>query len=324
MGFKERLKSEFSVSNLMMTHPEPHLFVTMQCGPVHLYPIWSLLWSVYHLAWIIMDVYIAATDEHDEGRYFKYLTNWGYLFLVSYQWTDTVASLYIHLRRKDLIKGGHDAMPWYLKVIWVLYNIANSLAVIITLMYWMLIGDSVNSQSISKHALNILCAIFNIWFTATPIRVWHFYQPVIVCFIYLVFSIIYQKSGGGLIYDMLDWDKPGPTVAFTIPVLVIAVPVAHLCFFGIYKTRVILAKQWCTGIMSTVQPVEEEVESTKKEEKDSPKEDVPKLVTVDDLTKDSQTFSIHLTPGTTQRSINVSMTPSPTLGFVNNQPELEP
>ncbi|XP_033746397.1 protein rolling stone-like [Pecten maximus] len=320
MGFKERLKTEFSFSNLMMTHPEPHLFVTMQCGPVHLYPIWSLLWSLYHFAWIIMDIYIAATDEHDEGRYFKYLTNWGYLFLVSYQWLDTVSAMYIHLRRKDLIKGGHDAMPWYLKVVWVLYNITNSLAVIITMMYWMLIGSSVHAESISKHALNLICVLFNICLTATPIRLWHVYQPVIVCFIYLIFSIIYQKAGGGLIYNLLDWDKPGSSLGITLPLLLIAVPLAHLCFFGIYKARTAFAKQFCTGIISTVKPVEEEC--SKEEDKDCIKEEVPNVVTVDDLTK--ETFSLHLTPGTTQRSINVSMTPSPILGFVNTEPEPTP
>ncbi|OWF55579.1 protein rolling stone-like [Mizuhopecten yessoensis] len=332
MGFKEKLKSEFSISNIMMTHPEPHLFVTMQCGPVHLYPIWSMLWSAYHLAWIILDMYFAATDEQDDGHYFKFLTNWGYLFLVSYQWLDTAASVYIHLRRKELIKGGQDSMPWYLKVIWVLYNIANSLALIIVLLYWMLIGSSLHPKSISKHALNGMCVLFNICFTATPIRVWHFYQPVLVCFVYAIFSIIYQQAGGGLIYDMLDWDKPGATIGLVLPLLVVGMPLAHLCFFGIYKARTDIAKQCCTGIVSTVKPVEEDVESTKEEVTDCSKEevtdcskkDVPTLLTVDDLTKDHQTFSLRLTPGTTQRSINVSMTPSPTLGFVNAGSELDP
>ncbi|XP_069141419.1 protein rolling stone-like [Argopecten irradians] len=322
MGFKEKIKSEFSVSNIMMTHPEPHLFVTLQFGPVHLYPIWSLVWSLYHLAWIIVDIYIAATDEHDEGRYFKFLTNWGYLCLVSYQWLDTVAAMYVHLRRRDLIKGGHDAMPWYLKVIWVLYNTSNTLAVIITLMYWLLIGSSVNAESISKHALNFICVLFNICFTATPIRLWHFYQPFIVAFIYVIFSVIYQKAGGGLIYEMLDWDKPGSAIAMTLPVLLIAVPLSHLCFFGIYKARTSFAKQFCTGIMSTVKPVEEEC--SKDEDKECVKDESPRIVTVDDLTKDNETFNLHFTPGTTQRSINVSIAPSPVLGFVNNPTEPDP
>lgn len=174
-----------------------------------------------------------------------------------------------------------------------------------------------DADSIGKHALNGVCVLLNVCLTATPIRVCHFYQPVIVGFIYIVFTVIYQMSGGGLIYTVVDWTRPGATIGLILPLLFIAIPFAHAFCFGIYKARTAIANMCCRGGDPIVKPIENGVYT---------KSVTPtaNVLVVDDLTPDNQSFSVRLTPRETQGSLNISLTPSPIQGFTNDGAELEP
>ena len=52
----------------------------------------------------------------------------------------------------------------------------------------------------------------------------HFYHPIIYGVVYVIFSVVYQKSGGAPIYSQLDWDKPGDTLLLNIGLLLIVTP----------------------------------------------------------------------------------------------------
>lgn len=63
------------------------------------------------------------------------------------------------------------------------------------------------------------------------------YQPIIFAVVYLFFTGIYQAAGGGPVYTVLDWNKPGSAIAVCIPIALIGVPLSHLFFFALHKVR---------------------------------------------------------------------------------------
>ncbi|KAJ8318702.1 hypothetical protein KUTeg_003793 [Tegillarca granosa] len=203
------------------------------CGPPILYPIWTISWLLFHISWMLFE----AADSDLGGNWFTFLTNWGFVSIVIMQCVDTAITIYVHLKRRDIVQGCCNKMTWFIKLHWVLFNIANALAMVITLAYWILLPANTSPRSINKHALNYGFVIVNLCFSAKPVRVYHMYQPVIFAVVYLFFTGIYQAAGGGAIYTVLDWNKPGSAMAVCIPIAFIGVPLSHLFFFALHKIR---------------------------------------------------------------------------------------
>lgn len=70
--------------------------------------------------------------------------------------------------------------------------------------------------------MNSVFVILDLMVSATPIRLLHFYQPIMYLAIYVLFSVIYYLAGGltydgsSYIYPVLDWTKPGDTTLFIL------------------------------------------------------------------------------------------------------------
>lgn len=75
-----------------------------QCGPAILYPIWTSLWLLYHLAWLSYDIYEIIDGSEDGDSYYVNLTNWSYMFLILTNLTDVICTIYVHCRRADIIQ----------------------------------------------------------------------------------------------------------------------------------------------------------------------------------------------------------------------------
>ncbi|XP_033736161.1 protein rolling stone-like [Pecten maximus] len=223
------------VQNFQLDHSDGRHFVTLQGGHLYPYLAWTSFWSLYHLAWIIVEIYWASTDDQNDALFFIYLTNLGYILLVSFTWLDLAAVIYFILKiKKD---GDQCCMPLLWKVNWILYNMAMTIAIIVVVVYWILLASSFGPGSINKHLINGVIALLYVSFTAKPSRILHFYQPLIFGFVYTVFSVIYFAAGGGNVYEVLDWSKPGSALALTLPLVFIAVPLVHLGICGIYYAR---------------------------------------------------------------------------------------
>nr|XP_034305520.1 protein rolling stone-like [Crassostrea gigas] len=157
-------------------------------------------------------------------------------------------------------------MTWYSKTQWVLLNVNNATSVIITLAYWTLIASSkcpslldshrfnlevfffvdTHATSINKHGLNSVYAIINIFLTAKPINITHMWHPVLFSLIYVVFSVIYQLGFGvPPIYTVLDWSKPTTALLTSVPLVFIGVPLCHVMFFILYRTRCVIFRKCC-------------------------------------------------------------------------------
>ena len=51
------------------------------------------------------------------------------------------------------------------------------------------------TDTVISHGLNAIFVMLDIWITAMPIRVLHFYAPMLFGVVYVIFSVIYDYSG---------------------------------------------------------------------------------------------------------------------------------
>lgn len=101
------------------------------------------------------------------------------------------------------------------------------------------------ANSILKHAINSVYAVLSLIVSAKPVRILHVYQAVLFSVVYCVFSLVYQKAGGGAIYTVLDWDKMPNTVLLSLATVLVVVPMVHLVMFTIYRSRVFAWNSCC-------------------------------------------------------------------------------
>lgn len=106
--------------------------------------------------------------------------------------------------------------------------------------------------NIETHALNTVYVFINILTTGIPVRFYHFFHSMIFCVVYIVFSVIYQVSGGtnhngkNYIYTVMDWSDTMHTVMIALIVILVAVPICHFVMFLLYLLRLYLNKKCCS------------------------------------------------------------------------------
>nr|XP_022301875.1 protein rolling stone-like [Crassostrea virginica] len=236
----EEIREEFRVRKLGFADAQPADFVKAQCvsGPLF-FCVWTSLWALFHLVVIALQFYF--TDDHPYPKWLSYLTNWGYTLVALHSLWDCACTLYVNLR----LKTDPPDFPWYLKTQWVLFNVSTVAALVITVLYYALLTPVSTANSILTHAINSVYAVAGLIVCAKPVRILHVYQPVLFSVIYCIFSLIYQMAGGGLIYEILDWDKMPGTILIALGTAFIMVPTMHMVVFTIYKLRVFVWKSHC-------------------------------------------------------------------------------
>lgn len=208
---------------------------------VSAYVIWTVLWSVFYVAMLGLDVHYSLEYK---AKYFIYLTNWSYLLQAAFVFSDLLTTVYVYKRRKDIVTGETNTLPWYIQAVWVLYNISNAISILVTILYYALLIPTFDHASINKHLINSIYTILLILFCAKPTRLLHVYQPVIYAAMFTVFSAIYQVSGGDRIYSVLDWDSPGKAALVGVLAVIIGVPITHIFCFATYTLRMFIASKF--------------------------------------------------------------------------------
>ncbi|XP_061168113.1 protein rolling stone-like [Saccostrea echinata] len=257
-------KEEFRVKNFLLDYDHPRDFVKFQhCETILPYLLWRLFWAVYHFVCIILTgVYSwqwAGDDPQQQVKWFIYLTDWCYFVLTVSTLVDAACVIYVYFCRVDIKNGISNGMTWYLKTNWVIFNFANSAAIVVTLMYWGLVysGGSVTVIDTLTHGVNAVYVLVNVSVSAIPIRIYHFFHGVVFGVTYVIFTVIYYAAGGtnhqnkSYIYSVLDWDDPGITLAYCAAVGLVAMPLCHLMIYGIYALR----RCPCRKNKETSQPV---------------------------------------------------------------------
>ncbi|XP_067944206.1 protein rolling stone-like [Watersipora subatra] len=209
------------------------------------YLLWRWCWAIFFAVFLIFTGAAEQTwydDESQRVKWFIYLTNWGMLAFTIAQLVNTaVCTAGFRLHESS------EGIKWYMKLNWFLYEFTSGETILISLLFWALIYDDRYTLTIDTyitHGVNGLHTLIDLWITAMPIKALHFYLPALFGLLYIVFSIIYDYSGGTnalgktYIYSVLDWNEDATFAAIYSVGAIVGLIVLHFILFGFFKLRV--------------------------------------------------------------------------------------
>ncbi|XP_067944559.1 protein rolling stone-like [Watersipora subatra] len=138
-----------------------------------------------------------------------------------------------------------------MKLNWFLYELTSGETILISLLFWSLIYNEdypIYADTYVTHGVNGLYVLIDIWITAMPVKILHVYLPFLLGLSYIIFSIIYDYSGGtnalGMpyIYSVLDWSDGVTWPLIYCGGAAVVVIIIHFIFYGCFKLRVWLYK----------------------------------------------------------------------------------
>jgi len=192
---------------------------------------YTLFVSVFMLVW-------EATVFHAAASYFSYFTTLSYVGICAYFWASAVQTLsYVQRRQK-----GYSLQHWprLLQLLQVfLQSTFVTFPILVTIVYWSLLASSstfrttYNSWSnISRHAMNTLFALFEIFLTNIPPSPWtHLPWLVLILAAYLGVAYITYATQGFYAYSFLD---PSTKHGF-VAVYVLGTGIAECTIFSIVR-----------------------------------------------------------------------------------------
>ncbi|XP_076073540.1 protein rolling stone-like [Mytilus galloprovincialis] len=250
MACCDEFKTEFQFRKFGLSYDNSKKFVLSEFGPRILYPIWTTCWLMYHLGWISYDIYTKFEgDNNGDPVYFSKLTNWTFILLLLSNFIDTVTTLFAYCRTDISCDNQGETIktPWYLQLSWLFFEMQNTAALLITILFYSLLTPNFTPLSIQYHAINSVYVILNFFVCAKPVRILHFVYPSIYGIIYSVFLVVDQLVlGNPPAYSFIDWTKPETAVVYCVVLVFVGVPIIHVTFFGLYKLRTFI-KEKCEG-----------------------------------------------------------------------------
>ena len=80
-------------------------YIHFQCGPNWLSLVCTTVFLIYHLSWLIYDIYTQISDgSTDDELYFTKLPNWSYtMLIVTSNLVDFISTLLVHCKRQDIV-----------------------------------------------------------------------------------------------------------------------------------------------------------------------------------------------------------------------------
>ncbi|CAG5119926.1 unnamed protein product [Candidula unifasciata] len=143
----------------------------------------------------------------------------------------------------------HNSIPFYMAIIWILFNAVSVAAVMVTLVFWAILVPYsnvgfINNANIQLHLVNSILVLIEHLVTAIPVRLLHVVYPIIYGLIYVFFSLFYWVDDHShVMYFILDWGKPGETIGYIILVGFVIIPIIHLIMYGIYRLKIRMFKK---------------------------------------------------------------------------------
>ena len=90
----------------------------------------------------------------------------------------------------------------------------------------------------STHGVTSIYAMFDVFLTAIPVRLHHFYQPLLLGGIYAAVTGVYWAAGNSdPIYPFLDYTNQPSKSAIWWCALLAGIIAAHCLMFGLYRLR---------------------------------------------------------------------------------------
>lgn len=193
--------------------------------------LWYVAYRILIALFMLVGVlcHFASTLDTLGIKWFIYMTNQGISLLVLHY----LVYAGVVVGRRLGAPHPLPSLPTAYKVSWGLQSCFSTVALWITLVYWIALhpyvvefdliqGEWMIALNYFLHLVNTLSCLLDIFLTARPIRVHHFYLAVIFGIWYTFFSLIYWAAGGtGICRDRCDLDPSCPFVcdSYIYPIL---------------------------------------------------------------------------------------------------------
>ena len=133
-------------------------------------------------------------------------------------------------------------MAWFHEALWVIYNIASTAALLVTLTFWLLIFNSSDTASaivVIFHGVNAVVMVIDTSLSSIPVRLFHVIYPMLYCIAYIIFTVIYWAAGMPYIYPQTDYTgRPVLSAVSQLCIVFIGIPLCQSVMFGFYRLRV--------------------------------------------------------------------------------------
>jgi len=234
-----------------LTHPFPTSLRISQWGEGRrgkvgaVYLTWRLLLPLF-----LGVNYFILWARWGRGKWMIYLTNQGLLLLIIHFTWDFVlaAMLYIDQHHKVPSNG---KMSFVEKSGWFLANSASSIAIMISLFFWIFLFQYEEKNSYGDtfvHGVNSISVLSDLLVSGRPMVWQHCFHPILAGCAYLAFSVVYWALGGvdpyghPWIYPMVDWGEKPITGAVTAIGFAAGLLVTHILLCLLTRLRVAAAR----------------------------------------------------------------------------------
>jgi len=255
---KDYLKKEY----FSLYYNNPRNFVESQWGlPQPVYMIYRLVTAAYLITWLAINISdnkkVLSSDGETPWKFLIYLTFQGFIILTFtfiVKAIFTAMDIYLSCRTSN----GEYIYSWfngYFQCLWVLNNVATTLAFFITVAFWTLLynGGPPARDDIILHGTNSVLAFLDLLITAIPFRMIHVYQPIFYAWGYVLFSAIYSAAGGTgtgytpYIYNVLDWRDNQGEAWGTVAGCAVGVLIIHGVVCLVYTARMYVFMRTARG-----------------------------------------------------------------------------
>ncbi|KLU88742.1 hypothetical protein MAPG_07726 [Magnaporthiopsis poae ATCC 64411] len=206
--------------------------------------LYAFVTSFFHLGWICQHVQLGGCEAASrEFSYFTVLTFWAlaFYFLVSAIHTGTYA-----MSGRALL----DIFPRPLQALHSLYYTTICVfPLIVTVVYWGILFTEPFDNSfswwsnVSRHAMNMSFALFEIIFTRTSLPPWiHILWLIIILALYLALAYLTRATRGFYVYPFLDPSKGGRRLAGYVCGITISCVIFFLLVRGLIWVRTWVAE----------------------------------------------------------------------------------
>ena len=246
-----------------------YLLLNTQVLPQPLFVAYRLVVFIYMAVWIWYDGF----EEGDGVKYLIYFTIWGYILLLTGFLATLISStayMVVSYAKPRLLQKwipqklflqpeaqyySQDGLPWFLKLVWVLYELAVVPTLPIIAVYWIITdAPRLTAEGFHLHGINLFVAVADILISRIPIQLLHFWMPMLLGAVYTVFLVIFwaaggtnTRDGGRYVYSVIDFsESPTRSVGFCVVLILLAAAI-HAVFFAIVQVRDQFAKRlsWC-------------------------------------------------------------------------------
>lgn len=252
-------KEEFTVQKLHLFSKQPELLLQ----PKWNIPFWAWLlyrfsMLVYTLAWCVYAGLLFNTP-----KWLIFLTHLSYCLMGLYYlvalWN--LAAAYTVVRRLCQTKHGNRSpgcqgtsipFPGWLRVSlalhWFLHMAQGSLALTVTILYWIIIYPAarhpLSGFNINFHLVNSLQTLVDLALSSTPVHLAHYPYLLLTGTLYMLFVLLYWLSGSTnmrgqpYIYTVLDFGaRPLTATLAVLGFALVCLPLFHFALWNIQLLR---------------------------------------------------------------------------------------